>query len=157
MDNTWVLVANGSEARVFGLTKRSEGLKLVSEHLHPASRMKGERLASDKPGAYMSDTHSAGAGGTHGSYAEPTDPKEYEIDRFAHELAGALNSGRTTNSYGKLVIVAPPNFRGLLNKHMHEQVRKLITQHIDKDYTKVNGRELMTQLEPHLFPLVASS
>ena len=89
MENTWVLVANGSEARVFGLTKRSEGLKLLSEHLHPASRMKGENLASDKPGAYMSDTKSVGVGATHGSYAEPTDPKEYEIDRFAHELAGA--------------------------------------------------------------------
>lgn len=154
MENTWVLVANGSEARLFGLTKRSEGLKLLSEHLHPASRMKGEQLASDRPGTYVGDTKSVGSGS---SYAEATDPKDYEIDRFAHELAGALNSGRTANSYDKLVIVAPPNFRGLLNKHMHEQVKKLVTQHVDKDYTKVNGRELMTQLEPHLFPLVASS
>ncbi len=152
MENTWVLVANGSEARVFGLTKRSEGLKLLSEHLHPASRMKGEQLASDRPGTYVGDTKSMGSGS---SYTEATDPKDYEIDRFAHELADTLNSGRNANSYEKLVIVAPPGFRGLLNKHMCDQVKKRVSRQIDKDYTKVNDRELMGQLEPHLFPLVS--
>ncbi|PKM45362.1 MAG: host attachment protein [Gammaproteobacteria bacterium HGW-Gammaproteobacteria-1] len=152
MENMWVLVANGSEARVFNLTKRSDGLKLVSEHLHPASRMKGEKLASDRPGTYMEDSSSMSTGS---AYEEPMSPKEYEIDRFAHELAGTLNSGRTANSYGKLTIVAPPAFRGLLNKHMNDQVKKLITQQVDKDYTKVNERELLGQLEPVLFPLVS--
>lgn len=152
MENTWVLVANGSEARVFDLSKRSEGLRLVSEHLHPASRMKGDKLASDRPGIYKDDSSSMSTGS---SYDEPISPKEYEIDRFAHELAGELNSGRTANKYGKLAIVAPPNFRGLLNKHMNEQVKKLVSHQIDKDYTKVNERELMSQLEPHLFPLVS--
>ncbi len=152
MENTWVLVANGSEARVYDLTKRTEGLKLVSEHLHPSSRMKGEQITSDRPGTYMGDTKSTGSGS---SYTEPTDPREYEVDRFAHELAGTLNSGRTSNNYAKLVIVAPSNFRGLLNRHMNDQVRKLVTQQIDKDYTKVNERDLLGQLGPHLFPLVS--
>jgi protein required for attachment to host cells len=92
---------------------------------------------------------------TGSAYEEPMSPKEYEIDRFAHELAGTLNSGRTANSYCKLTIVAPPAFRGLLNKHMNDQVKKLITQQVDKDYTKVNERELLGQLEPVLFPLVS--
>lgn len=152
MENTWVLVANGSEARVFNLTKRSEGLKLVSEHLHPASRMKGDQLASDRPGTYMGDSNSMGSGS---GYEEATSPKDYEIDRFAHELADILNSGRTANSYARLAVVAPSAFRGLLNKHMHDQVKKLIAYQIDKDYTKVNERDLLAQLEPHLFPLVS--
>jgi len=152
MENTWVLVANGSEARVFNLTKRSEGLQLVSEHLHPTSRMKGEKLASDRPGTYMGDSNSMGSAS---GYEEATSPKDYEIDRFAHELAGILNSGRTANSYGKLAVVAPSAFRGLLNKHMNDQVKKLVAHQIDKDYTKVNERELLGQLEPHLFPLIS--
>lgn len=152
MENTWVLVANGSEARIFNLEKRTEGLKLVSEHLHPASRMKGEKLASDRPGIYKDDSHSMSTGS---SYDEPTPPKEYEIDRFAHELASELNSGRNTNHYAKLAVVAPPAFLGLLNKHMNDHVKKLVALQIDKDYTKSNERDLMGQLEPHLFPLVS--
>ncbi|MFA5628383.1 MAG: host attachment protein [Thiohalomonadaceae bacterium] len=149
MENTWVLIANGSEARIFKLQKRTEALQLVSTHNHPSSRMKGEQLATDRPGSYAGDS------GMGGGYEEAISPKEYEINRFAHEMATVLNSGRSANSYGKLTLVAPASFRGLLNKHMHEQVKKLIGQQIDKDYTKLNERELFARLEPHLFPLVS--
>lgn len=150
MNNTWVLVANASEARLFSLVKSD--LTLIEKYTHPESRMKGEALASDRGGSYQSD--SAGTG--HGSYQQPTDPKEYEMDRFAQELAGALNKGRTENQFEELVIVAAPRFHGLVNKHLNGQLSQMVAHHIDKDYTKVRDLEMLDTLMPYLRPHMAS-
>lgn len=146
MNNTWVLVANASEARLFNLVKSD--LEPLESFSHDASRMKGEELASDRPGAYQSDINREG----HGSYAEPTDPKEYEKDRFARELAGFLNKARSENKFNKLVIVASPHFHGLVNTHLEHESSQKVSHHIEKDYTQVEDREMLDTLLPYLRP-----
>ena len=41
---SWILVANGSEARIYDRTVEHPKLKVVSEHHHPESRMKSAEL-----------------------------------------------------------------------------------------------------------------
>ena len=146
MTNTWVLVANASEARLFNLLKSD--LERVNSFSHEQSRMKGEELASDRPGAYQSDVNREG----HGSYAEPTDPKEYEKDRFARELADVLNKARSENRFNELVIVASPHFHGLINQHLDDESRHKVGHHIEKDYTQVKDGDMLDTLLPHLRP-----
>jgi len=146
MNNTWVLVANASEARLFNLVKSD--LEPVKSFSHDESRMKGEELTSDRPGAYQSDVNREG----HGSYAEPTDPKEYEKDRFARELADALNKARTENRFNELVIVASPHFHGLINQHLDDESSQRVSQHIEKDYTQVRDSDMLDTLLPYLRP-----
>ena len=144
MDSKWVLVANGSEARLFSLNGKE--LSLLSEHSHPESREKGAERTSDRPGHYQSDS----GGVAHGSFQEPTDPKDFEIEQFARELAQVLDEGRTANRYAHLVIAASPHFHGLLNKHLNDHVSQMVSAHVEKDYTQVDERNLMEQLGPHL-------
>lgn len=142
MKNTWLLVANGSEARLFETEFRPKTLTLLQDYKHPESREKGSELASDRPGHYLGD-----AGASHGAFNEPTDPKEYEMERFAGELVKNLEAGRLANSYQHLIIASSPKFHGLLNQQMNGHLTKLIDKHINKDYTSLNERELLERLE----------
>lgn len=145
MKNTWLLIANGSEARLFETEYRPKSLSLLQEFNHPESREKGGDLASDKAGHYQGDTAS-GAAATHGAFSEPTDPKSYEMERFAGELAKTLDAGRNTNRYQHLIVAASPRFHGILNKKMNSHTANLVDKHINKDLTSLKEDELLQRL-----------
>lgn len=142
MPNTWLVVANASQASIYQTEQRPKTLALVKEYLHPPSREKGEELASDRPGHFQGEAVGM-EGTTHGAFNEPTDPKAFEHERFAIELAKELDAGRTANSYKNLIIVASPRFHGLLNKSMNAHVSAMVGQHIQKDYTALSEKELL--------------
>ena len=145
MQNSWVLVANGSQARLFDMDEKKKQLTLIKEFAHPESRMKTEQLSSDRSGHYMS-------GGTQGSgsFNEATDPKSYEMERFAMELAKSLDEGRASNKFGSTVLVASPHFLGLIKQNMSDQLGKTVSHTIQKDYTAINDRDMLAQLKAHL-------
>ena len=135
MTNTWILVANSSEAKIFSVNKikfinGKEKLSLIKEFDHPDSRKKDTEIASDKLGHYQT----GGLG--HGSFVEATDPQKHEADNFAREVIEALEVSRVANQFRDLILVVPPHFHGLLNKHLHKPLQKLIISVIEKDYTK---------------------
>jgi protein required for attachment to host cells len=145
MATSWILVANASEAKVFSNKGIGKGLEIVAKLKHPDSRKKASDLVSDRPG------HMPGAGNGHGSHIPLTDPKQHQHDIFARELVHQLDQGRTSNSYQRLIVVAEPHFRGLLNGVMNSQVSGLVSDTIDKDYTKLNDKELATHLEKVIY------
>jgi protein required for attachment to host cells len=145
---TWVLVADASAAKIYGIHKtrllnqdqpRKEELKLLSEHTHAESRKKESELVSDKQGYYGS-----------GNFCERTDPKKHEEDRFALELAKILNHGHSTNSYRDLILIAPPAFMGMLNQHLTDTVKNTVSLTIEKDYMHEKENELVKQLTRYL-------
>jgi protein required for attachment to host cells len=144
MPNTWLVVANASQATIYQTEQRPKTLSLVKEMLHPPSREKGEQLASDRAGHYQGEAVGM-EGTTHGAFNEPTDPKSFEHERFASDLAKELEAGRTANSFKHLIIVASPHFHGLLNKSMNSHLGGMVTQHIQKDYTSLDQKELLTK------------
>ena len=145
MPNTWLIVANSSQATLYETERTPKTLKLLKEFIHPPSRAKGSELASDRPGHYQGDARGTG-GSTHGAFKEAVDPKAYEHERFATELAKELDSGRSANSFKNLIIVASPRFHGLLNKRMSSQLAKMVSRHVDKDYTAETPEGLLGKL-----------
>lgn len=145
MPNTWLIVANASQATLYETESHPSTLKLLKEFIHPASRAKGSDLASDRPGHFQAEARGM-EGTTHGSFNEPIDPKEYEQERFAIELARELDAGRTANRYKNLIIVASPHFHGVLNKHMNEHVAGMVSRHVEKDYTAETPEGLLERL-----------
>lgn len=145
MAMTWLIVANASQATVYETEASPRSLKLLKEYLHPASRAKGSELASDRPGHFKQEARGM-EGTTHGAFNEPINPKDYEHERFAIELAKELDAGRAANQYGDLIIVAAPHFHGLLNKHLNAQVASMMSRHIDKDYTGETAEGLLKKL-----------
>jgi len=145
MASTWIMVANASQANVFCNEGPHKGLTKVKSWEHAASREKGSDLVSDRPG------HNQGHGNGRGAYVPAKMPKEVEAERFALEIARELNHGRTQNAFQRLILIASPHFMGLVNHHLDAHVRQLVSDSIEKDYTKISEKELATHLEGCIF------
>lgn len=143
---TWLLVADGSKAKVYAMHKaklfndpHEHNLKLVNEYEHADTRKKNSELKSDRMGEF---------GG--GNFAETTSPKVHEAEQFAHELLHHLDCARKENTFRDLIIIAPPTFMGMLHKHMPHETEKLVCKKIEKDYTAQTAKELVQSLLTHL-------
>jgi protein required for attachment to host cells len=145
MITTWILVANASTARLYVNHGAKKGMQLVKELFHPESRSKASNLVADRPG------HNPGAGNGHGSFVPASDPKHNEAERFAQELARELDHGRTANIYQRAILVAAPAFMGLLKGNLDNHVSKLVSESVEKDYTKATEKELAGHLENVIF------
>ena len=141
MSTTWILVANASKARLFSNQGPKKGLHLVKEFNHPESREKASALVSDRPG------HNQSSGGGHGSFVPASTPKQNEVEKFALELAKELDQGRASNSYARLIVVASSPFMGDLSSRLTSHVRGMISESIEKDYTRASDKELTGHLE----------
>ena len=140
--NTWILVANASQAYLYSTKNlHSNELDLVQEFKHPESRDKGLKLTSDRPGHYQTNHKARSA-------YEKSHPKEDEAAVFARELVEMLKAGNNNHEYNKLLLVAPPHFYGLINKHIDFARDKLL--HIAKDYTHLTARDLILQLHQQM-------
>lgn len=145
MTTTWILVANASEAKIYVNKGISKGLEKIAAFDHPESRKKSSDLVTDRPG------HMQSMGNGHGSRQPATDPKQYEHESFARQLAQHIEHGRTGNQYQRLIVAAEPHFRGLLNSTFSTQVKSLISESLDKDYTKATDKELAGHLEKFIY------
>lgn len=145
MKKTWVLIANASEARLFEGEKSSNRMILLAEFFHPESREKISDLVVNNRGRYR-DMKNAPSG----VYQEPTNPRQVEAEKFAYELASTLNKGRVHHKFNRLILIAPSQFQGLLNKFCNHHVKHLIMNTIDKDYTKVKENQLSKYLNGKL-------
>lgn len=124
-----VVVANASTAKYYETSKAGKKLDFVKEYTHPQSREKGIDLVTDRSYFY-----------------NKLQPKEVEADRFAKQLADDLKHSKDIHQYEYLVMIAPPHFHGLLNKHCSNQVRLRIIHNIEKDYTKTPAKKLKSML-----------
>lgn len=136
MSVTWIVVANASQAKLYENQGPKKGLQLVKEMDHPESREKAANLVSDRIGNFQGS----------GSYAQPTDPKHHEMDRFASEIASELETGRVKNAFSRLVLVSSAPFIGRVKQHLTEHVKGKISDMIEKDYTKLPVKDLSGHL-----------
>ncbi|MBT0961332.1 host attachment protein [Denitromonas iodatirespirans] len=135
---TWILVANASLAKLYANYGPNKGLKLVKELIHPESRQKNKDLVTDRPGSIQS---SPGSG-----YESHTPPKTQAARAFAQELAQEFYQGRNNNAFGRAILVAPPAFMGMLNAVMDGPTAQLVTDRVEKDYTKTAEPDLAVRL-----------
>lgn len=143
MTTTWVLVADASCAQLYRQLASGE-LEVFMEFDHPESRMKGDQLASDRPGRQQSK------GTGHGTFVDPGTLKRHEAENFAKQLADTIEKARVSNTIKDLVIAAPPRFSGLLNQSLSKNARELVRASVEKDYTKLTATDLQARLAPHV-------
>ena len=144
----WIVSADSCAAHIYSIpaAKYKEPMTLIKELQHPEGRMKGQELASDGPGHYRARDKAAG------KFADPTDPKTAELDKFVKEIADAIEHGRSINAFEKIIIVAAPHFYGLIAMHLSDHSKKLI-QHIShKDRMHNTAKELHDFIQAELLP-----
>ena len=156
MAKTYVLIADSSRARLF--QQAAQDYALLETFDHQASRVRNRDLVADTNGRKASGPSMSGTNGgrsvSHGvarpGVAPDLEPKEVEAEKFAHKLATML-ADTLRDQEDRLVLAAPPHFLGLLKKTLSASVVKRVELTVDKDLTKVEGRELDDRMHKELF------
>lgn len=136
---TWVLVANGSKARIFSFLKDS--LTELTVLTHPETRMHGHDLVTDRSGQSL---RSGGLG--HHSMEPRIQPHKNETEHFAQEVSHYLDLEYKMNQFRDLHLIASPAFLGLLRQHLHTETQKGIVTTIDKDLVGETPRQIRSYL-----------
>jgi protein required for attachment to host cells len=139
-DESWVLVANSAQARLFKLEKMSKLSELYA-FVHPESRFHEQDLIDTKPGrAFDSNTPNR-----HSMEPKITQ-KELEIEQFAKSIADYLEQARVKSHFNRLYIAAGPNFLGTLRKTLFPLTAQLIKKEISKDLVHAKPEHIVHEI-----------
>jgi len=152
---TWILVADTSRAKLFSTELRESEWSMIQEFEHPEGHKKSHDLAPSSPPGRMQQ--GATAGGHHTAVEPRSTPKEAETDRFAQRLTEHLEKATANRAFDSLVLVAPPQFLGLLKGTLGKQSATHLRTTVDKDLSMFGTIELRERLIDAVFPGSANS
>jgi protein required for attachment to host cells len=125
---TWVLIADGTQARIYENKGRDTGLVLVEGMTFSAPHGKAQDIMADKPGRAFS---SAGTGRS--AMEMPTDPEAHAEEMFLRDIAGTLDNALTDKRFRDLVLAIEPRALGSLRKYMSKRVAEHIKAELTVD------------------------
>lgn len=148
---TWILVADGSRARLFEQERPDDGrLAQLQSWANPALRLRAESLSVRNLGRA-----SKGHTGTV-SFVPKTSLKQREHDRFAHELAQHLADGVRGGHCDALVLIASNSMLGEIRNALPGQAAKRVRWSAPVDLTRLDGRELRERIDALRPPVQAA-
>ena len=131
---------------------REHRLVEIQDFVNPKGRMEDRELITDAQPRF------SGHGGVGKSGARPTSGPgsdrqessavEHETELFAKQIDRYLDQARVKGRFGKLYLVAPPKFLGLLRQNLGKETAKHVVEEIDKDLSWLD----VLQLEKYVVP-----
>lgn len=141
---TWIVVANRSEAKFFSTDPKRRGqVEFVSKIENPRGRLKNGDINADRPGAFspMSTTHGSGREASQS-------PVERVAQEFALEIVESLTTAKSTQEFEELVLIADPQFLGLLRNAMTKELSRIVVREEAKDLNAVTADQIRDRLYP---------
>jgi protein required for attachment to host cells len=137
-DRVWVVVADGGQARVLGVTGDRRGLTVLREMTSVDAHRRTQDLVSDRPGrSYES------ASPTRHAIAPRQDAHEQARERFVSQLALMLIEDNRARQFDELILIVAPGLSATLRDALDEL----------KDLTKVPLHDIHDRLvEAGLLP-----
>jgi protein required for attachment to host cells len=146
MKRNWLLVGNASRARVLEEGDEPGAYTHVADLVHPQSRLKADELPDTHGGQRPRHVEGTGPGLGSSEYQPHTDPHQRERERFAREVATALNEGVAGGRCAGLTLVASDPFLGQVKAHLSVQSRKLLLRTLSSDFTSLRDEELAQRI-----------
>jgi protein required for attachment to host cells len=140
---TWIVIADGAEAKFFAHDGPGKGLRALPELTLQQAHLKAQDIMADKPGRSI---QSAGPG-SRSAVEYHTDPVEVRERRFVEQVAEVLDAQLRTGAFDRLVIAAAPTALGDLRPALSEQVKATILAELPKDLTNVPTPQLAAHFE----------
>jgi len=165
----WIIVANNSGAKIFTLAPAASRRKdppalqysagklppseLVEQETleHPEGRMKAQAIDADRPGRSFQSSGMK----RHGMTRE-VDAKTQETMTFARQVAERLENARRQGEVERVILVAAPQFLGLLRQTFGADLRRIIDQEFNLDLLQMNPQEIRAHLPEALFGAATS-
>ena len=144
MSKHWIVVADRSKARIFTVDDPHGALQEVETLDHPEGREHARDINADRPGrAYDSSGQGRHAMGT------SVEPMEQDAIRFSKEVSEHLRAACQDGRCNRLLLVAGPDFLGLLRKELNTPPDVRIKE-IDKNLCNFDAREIRSHLPDRL-------
>lgn len=129
---TWILIADGTQARVLENTGPGKGLASVKGLDWSIEPLQSQDINSDRPGRGFSS-----AGSARSAMEPKTDPAQHREAEFVRSVAAVLDRKAQEGVFDRLVIAAAPLALGNLRKALSEHVKKTVVAELDKDLTNL--------------------
>jgi protein required for attachment to host cells len=136
MGNTWVVVADGTRARLFN-RHRNRKLEEFDTLLSPEHRLHEGDLVTDRDGRAFD---SAGSG--RHAMGNKNVTKDHEMSLFAKRVAARVEEGRNKGELERLVLIAPPRFLGQIRANLSGPAADLVALTIGKELTTLTPEKL---------------
>ncbi len=133
MRKTWVVAAESSRARIFQAESRVKPMQELDGLVNPKARARVLDINADNAGL----VYDRMGQGRHQMENE-VDPKKHEAEMFAREIAEHLDKARATGQFEALILIAAPEFLGLLRKYMSPASLKLVTRAVSKNLVRAD-------------------
>jgi protein required for attachment to host cells len=136
---TWVLVADGSRARVYeSLGPGSELREVFNED---AASRRTHEIVSDRSGRHAD---SSGAG--RHAMGSASDPQRHGEQEFARHVCAFLDRNADDGAFDRLVLTAAPATLGDIREMLHKTARDLVHAELDKDFVALPPRDIVDRL-----------
>jgi protein required for attachment to host cells len=143
---TWIVVADGDQAKIFEHDGPGKGLQAVKDVNLEQDHLRARDIMSDKPGRAGGT-----APGSRTAMDYRTDPVDVRERRFVERLAELLEQKRQDGAFDRLVIAAAPAALGDLRPALGEDLKATILAELPKDLTNVP----LPRLAEHLDGVIA--
>lgn len=134
----WIVVASKARARIFSAgTAKSMPFIEIYVLVDPQSRLRERDLIADRPGR----SHDRFGGGRH-AMEQRYSPKRAGANRFAARICAYLEHAYRQDRFQSLVLVAAPEFSGLLRRQMSPRLKQSIGGEIHKNISGLPEQSL---------------
>ena len=127
---TWVLVADRARARLLELDRGSGRLVEIESHMNPGGRAPDRDAYTDRAPRVQEAVGSA----RHAMQPHTSEREKASI-RFARELSDMLERGRSDRRFDQLVLIALPQFLGVLRPLLGKPLSRLVVAEIPHEMT----------------------
>jgi protein required for attachment to host cells len=136
MTRQWVVIADKSRARIFE----------IDDLLNPEGRQSDAELRHDAKGRFY------GKGERDQAHtAEPKLTREvHSADRFSREIMAYIENANREQRFVSLVMIAPPEFLGLLRRQLGKGVEHKLYRQLATDITGFQEPQIRAYLKKHL-------
>ena len=138
---TWIVVADGSRARIFSYRSDEPKLAIVREFDDPRARKPSRDLVSSGPGHNQESANAA-----HHAIEPKHDPHAQAERAFLRKVAESIEAAASSKAFDRLAIAAPPRALGVLRQVLAPAIRGKLVAEVAKDLTKTPIAELPAHL-----------
>jgi protein required for attachment to host cells len=129
---TWVLVADGTHAKVFENAGPGAGLTAVRDMMFEEEPLRAQDINSDREGRSFSSVGPGRSG-----YEPQTDPVDARETRFIKAMAERLEEKYRAGAFHRLVIAAAPAALGDIRPQLSKRLQEAIVAELPKDLTRI--------------------
>lgn len=147
MTTTWILAADGNQARLLkGVNFLKDEPQSPEQEIFQIKTKRVQDIMADKPGRSHS---SVGHGRSAMEYS--SDPVREEQQKFTAEVASKIDGYAQDGAFDRLVVCAAPQTLGDLRSMLSPATRDKTTAEINKDYSNLPTDKLISSVRSVMF------